>query len=126
MRNFDLKLPKKLFTTTGDQPTVDLEAIMTTIAAENAGGGGPTILTATASLNFAVDEDSYQDLTVTVTGAVVGDVVVLGIPVTCAPASLHTYTAWVHEADTVVVRLNNYGVAPINPPAGTFTIKVFQ
>lgn len=127
MRNFELKLPKKLFTAVGDQPTVDLEAIMTTIAVENAGGGGPTILTASATIDFnGIDIVDYSEASITVTGAVVGDVVALGIPATAMPLAPLNYQAYVSAADTVTIRVSNTGESPVNPASGVFTVKVFQ
>lgn len=66
-----------------------------------------------------------QDLTVTVPGAVLSDVVSLGVPNASVNAN-SCFTAWVSAANTVTVRHNNYSGAAINPASGTFTIEVKQ
>jgi hypothetical protein len=83
-----------------------------------------TPLTATATLDFPnTGAASSSDLTITVTGAALGDVVTVGTPIQAANM---TYTAFVSAVDTVTVRLNNYSVAAVNPPSGTFKVKVFK
>lgn len=78
----------------------------------------------TASLNFNnTANQTSSDLTITVTGAAVGDCVSLGVDPAAVIANT-CYTAWVSAADTVTVRFNNYGTTSQNPAAGTFKVIV--
>lgn len=82
------------------------------------------ILSGSAALNFDLTGATSQDLTITVTGAAVGDVVALGIP----HASVSTatmFTAWVSAADTVTVRAFCITGTP-DPTSGTFTAMVVK
>lgn len=92
-------------------------------------GGGATLtkfLTATASLDFPnTAAQNSSDLTITVTGAAVGDAVALGIP-TAAVNANSEYTAWVSAADVVTVRFSNFSAGAINPASGTFRAVVFK
>ena len=91
-------------------------------------GGGATllkILTATATLDFpSTVNTTPQDLTVTVTGAAVGDSVALGVPNGSVPAT-SVFFAWVSAADTVTVRHSCAGVSE-DPASGTFRVVVWQ
>jgi hypothetical protein len=97
------------------------------------GGGNPAqlywgnqILTDTATLNFgSIGNNSYEDLTVTVTGASTGDVVSFGTP-TAAAVSYATFTAWVSATNTVTIRCVNVHSSNINPGSGVFKVKVFK
>lgn len=65
-----------------------------------------------------------SDLTITVAGALSGDIVNLGVPNT-AIISNSCYTAWVSANDTVTVRFNNYdGLTSKNPASATFKVSV--
>lgn len=76
-----------------------------------------------ASLNFpSTDAQSSSDLTMTVTGADVGNHVILNI----TSGTTSYYTAWVSAANTVTVRLNNYGSAAVDPASQTFSATVFK
>jgi hypothetical protein len=66
---------------------------------------------------------SSSDLTITVTGAAVGDIVMLGTPVQDIDA---TFTAFVSAANTVTVRFNHYGSGTSNPASGTFKVYVIK
>jgi hypothetical protein len=93
-------------------------------------GGGATItnvLTATATLDFgSTSANSGSDLTITVTGAALGDVVFLGAP-NGSVISNTNYTAWVSASNTVTVRFNNYGGgAGADPSSGTFRVTVMK
>jgi hypothetical protein len=95
------------------------------------GSGGSAIskvLTATATLDFAdTAPQATTDLTITVTGAVDGNVVVLGIVNASHPAGSCDFRAWVSAADTVTVRfMNNNLIGNINPASGTFRATVIQ
>ena len=86
-------------------------------------GGG---LTATATLDFpSTTQRTSQDLTIAVTGATAGDVVILGIPSSSNNANSN-YSAWVSGVDEVTVRFNNYGVGSIDPASGTFRVTVLK
>lgn len=93
------------------------------------GGGSPVarILDATATLDFpSTNDDEGSDLAITLTGASIGDVVMLGTPSGSVLANTG-YTAWVSAADTVTIRFNNYGGgAGADPASGTFRVKVMQ
>lgn len=89
------------------------------------GGGTPItkVLSATATLDFgSVAAQSSADLTISLTGAVVGDSVSIGLP--ASPAANTTFAGWVSAADTVTVRFNNYSAAPVDPPSGTYRVTV--
>ena len=80
------------------------------------------VVTAT-NLNFGnVASQTSSDVTVTVTGAAVGDIVNIGVD-NAAVAANSCYTAWVSAANTVTIRFNNYSLAAI-APATTNTFKV--
>ena len=85
-----------------------------------------TLLTATATLDFgSTTAQNSADLTVTVTGAAVGDVVALGVPNGSVNAKT-CFTAWVSATNTVTVRFNNYSSASVNPASGTFKVSVLK
>lgn len=86
-----------------------------------------TVLTGSATLNFpSTLAASSSDLTITVTGAVNGDVVSLGTP-NGSVNSNTAYYAWVSGANTVTVRFINFDVALASDPAsGTFKVKILQ
>ena len=83
------------------------------------------IIKASATLDFpSTGPNTNSDLTATVTGAAVGDVVTVTPPL--AAISAHScYTAWVSAANTVTVRFNHYGTGgATNPASGVFNIIV--
>jgi len=81
-------------------------------------------LTATATLDFPLTAPATSsDLTITVTGAVLGDVVAVGTP---APAANTFYTGFVSATNTVTVRYNNYSAVAVNPASDTFKVKVLK
>lgn len=89
-----------------------------------AAGGVMTILTGSASLDFpSTAANSEANLTMTVTGAAVGDVISIGSP---APATFTTYFAFVSSTDTVTVRFRNSTVSAMDPVAATFKVKIFK
>lgn len=93
----------------------------------NATGIVATTLTATSTLDFpSTNASTHSDLTITVTGAALGDAVILGIPHgSVLPNSC--YTAWVSAADTVTVRFSNYDSAvSSNPSSGSFRVSVLK
>lgn len=88
-------------------------------------GTTPTSLSASATLDFAsTAAGAITDLTVTVTGAAVGDVVSIGAP---SIPNKGTYFGWVSATNTVTVRYaNNDLTTAKDPSSGTFKIKVFK
>lgn len=87
----------------------------------------PTILTATATLDYpSTIAQTQSDLTVTLTGAVVGDVVAIGVPNGSVAAKNESYWAWVSATDTITIRFCNAGITSDDPASGTFTVKVFH
>jgi hypothetical protein len=90
-------------------------------------GGGAAmqqILSATATLDFpSTGAGGSSDLTVTVTGAAVGDCVWLGVPNGSVPAG-GTFFGWVSASDTVSVRFANNSGGALDPSSGTFRVSV--
>jgi len=79
-----------------------------------------------ATLDFpSTSAQSESALTVSVPGAVLGDVVALGIP-NASTTATSVYSAWVSATDTVTVRFSNYGAVSRDPVSGTFTLVVEQ
>lgn len=93
------------------------------------GGGAPIlkVLTNTATLDFgSTAAGAVTDLTVTVTGAALGDVVGLGVPHGSTVAS-GSFSAWVSTTSTVTVRYSNNDLTTARDPAsGTFRVMVTQ
>jgi hypothetical protein len=84
----------------------------------------PNGLTGSGTLDFpSTGAHSSSDLTITVTGAAVGDIVILGTPVQDIDG---TFTAFVSAANTVTVRYNHYGSGNTNPASGTFKVYVIK
>lgn len=88
-------------------------------------GWGSAGLKATATLDFGnTSAQSSADLTIAVTGAVVGDPVAVAAP--AAPDANTCFTAWVSAPDVVTVRFNNYSSGAVNPASGSYTVIVFK
>ncbi len=87
-----------------------------------------TRLTGTATLDFGVvTANSHADLTMTVTGAAVGDAVALGVPTAVAAVAGLSYTAWVSATDTVTVRAANCATTNSSDPAsGSFRATIVR
>ena len=89
-------------------------------------GDGNTItkvLSGSASLDFPeIAAVSQADLTITVTGAAVGDEVIMALP--AAPAAGLVFNAFVSAANTVTVRASNITAAPVNAAAATYGVIV--
>ena len=78
----------------------------------------------TGTLDFpALIAAGCDDLTIAVTGAAVGDIVILGIP-NGSVASLSYYYGWVSATDVVSVR--HCGLGIINPASGSFKAIVMK
>lgn len=85
------------------------------------------VLAQTGTLDFPnTTAGTSSDLTMTITGAVVGDPVAVG-PVDGSVSTNGCYMGWVSSANTVSVRyLNNSLLAGLNPASGVFKILVFK
>jgi hypothetical protein len=86
----------------------------------------PNGLTGSGTLDFpSTGAHSSSDLTITVTGAADGDIVILGVP-NVSVTNESNYSAWVSAANTVTVRYNHYGSGTNNPASGTFKVYVIK
>lgn len=89
-------------------------------------GNGNTItkvLSGSASLDFgSIDNAVQRDLTITVTGAAVGDEVIMALP--AAPAAGIVFNAFVSAANTVTIRASNITAAPVDPAVATYGVIV--
>lgn len=83
-------------------------------------------LIATATLDFGsiAAGNGVADLTITVTGAAVGDPVALSLP--AAINSGLVFNAFVSAANTVKVRATNISAGAINPASASFTVAVIK
>lgn len=115
-----------IMVSTGDPATIDLDstihfppwaAILDTTPLR--------AMLGTATLDFpSIPAGATADLTVTVTGAAVGDHAIPA-PTTLPPAGI-TWQATVTAADTATVRLANTTAGAIDPPAVTFHVLVLR
>jgi len=82
-------------------------------------------LSATATLDFAsIAAGAIGELTITVTGAAVGDTVALG-----PPAAIEAGLVWsgfVSAADTVKIRIHNVTAAAIDPASATWKATIIR
>jgi hypothetical protein len=86
----------------------------------------PNGLKGSGTLDFpSTGAHSSADLTITVTGAADGDMVILGVP-NASVTNDSNYSAWVSAANTVTVRFNHYGSGNSNPASGTFKVYVIK
>ena len=89
-------------------------------------GNGNTItkvLSASASLDFtSISAASQASLTITVTGAAVGDEVIMALP--AAPTAGLVFNAFVSAADTVTIRASNISGSPVDAAAATYGVIV--
>lgn len=81
------------------------------------------ILMGSATLDFDLSAAAFHDLTITVTGAALENVVTLGVPHGSTGAEWDFPTAWVSAANTVTVRARTISGMP-NPASGTFKVMV--
>lgn len=80
---------------------------------------------AQATLDFsATDPQLSSELTIALSGAQIGDPVLLGTP--AAPDANSCYTAYVSAPNVVTVRFNNYSVGIINPGSGLFKVAILN
>lgn len=86
----------------------------------------PVRLQGSATLDFpSTSAQTSSDLTISVTGAALGDVVALGVPNGAVSAN-SSFSAWVSSSNTVSVRFNNYSASPIDPGSGTFKVRLIK
>jgi hypothetical protein len=86
-------------------------------------------LASTATLDFpSTAAGNCEVLTITVTGAAVGDRVILGIPNASVPGARYYYpTAWVSATNTVTVKgCNLETITALDPASGSFTVEVLK
>lgn len=84
-------------------------------------------LSGSASLDFpATIVGASSDLQITVTGAAVGDVVSIGVPIfSVVPNGI--FTAFVGDTNLVTIRFSNLDIVSANDPGpGTFKVKVLK
>jgi hypothetical protein len=80
-------------------------------------------LTGTATLDFpSTNAQLSADLTIAVTGAAVGNPVMLGTP--AAPDANSAYTAFISASGVCTVRFHNYSSGAINPASASYTVIV--
>lgn len=83
------------------------------------------VLGASAALDFAsINAAASADLTITVTGAAVNNVVSLGLPT--APTAGLIFQAFVSATNTVTVRATNITAAPVDAASATYSVVVTQ
>jgi len=108
----------QIYNTTNSTIDIYSGTIWTSLVNQN------TILTATSVLDFpSTAPASNSDLTITVTGASLGDAVSIGTP---PPPTSSEYSAFVSAPDTVTIRLLNSSAVAVNPTSATFKVKVFK
>ncbi len=84
------------------------------------------VLTNTASLDFgSVASLGNANLTITVTGAALGDAVAIGVPNGAMTAGL-VWDYWVSATDTVTIQVYNSTLGAIDPASGTFKATVIK
>lgn len=119
----------------GDTPTatmaLDVGGDTYLAGAVTIGVGGSAltnVLTGSATLDFpSTGPNSGSDLTVTITGAIVGNPVHIGVVTDSMNLDDDlTYFGWVSAADTVTVRMLNTGGGTHNPTAQPFKILITQ
>jgi hypothetical protein len=86
---------------------------------------GLGIISSTATLDFpSISSNHSEELTITVTGASTGDVVMLGAP--AAIESNLTWVGYVSSSNTVTVRLHNSAGGSVNPASATWRATVIN
>ena len=106
---------------------VDVVGNLTASGTVRVGGGTvvTNILSATATLDFpSISSNDTHTLTITVTGAVAGDSVFLGVPAGLNAGLI--FCASVTAADTVTVRMHNSSGGSVDPASGTFRATVIR
>ncbi len=90
------------------------------------GGTFTAVLKTSATIDFtSLSANTTADsANITVTGAAVGDPVIVGVPATIAAGLV--ITGYVSATDTVKVRAANVTASPIDPASGTYTVTVIK
>lgn len=84
----------------------------------------PQVISATIVVDFpSTPANTETNVSFTVTGAAVGDVIAFGAP---ALATFTSYFVFISAANTVTFRFRNSTIATIDPPSATFKIKIFK
>ena len=85
------------------------------------------VLTATASFDYpSVTAGNASDLTMSCTGAIIGDAVSIGVP-TASILTNGSFSGWVGSTSSVTVRFtNNSTTTALNPAPGVFRAVVFK
>jgi hypothetical protein len=118
---------QSITTAAGDLTLAPASGLVSVTGTVAIGSGTPIakVVSATATLDFGNTATlTSTDLTITVTGAAVGDSVAIGLP--AAPDANGCFTGWVSAADTVTVRFNNYSAGSIDPASATYRATVTQ
>lgn len=85
----------------------------------------PHIISVTNTIDFSsINANGHADHSVTVTGAVVGDAVAIGLP--AAPLAGLIFSAFVSAADTVKVRAHNYTSSSKNAATASYRVSVIK
>lgn len=83
----------------------------------------PVGLSNVATLDFgSIAAGDIESLTVTVTGAQIGNTVALGPPATIEAGLM--WAAFVSATDTVTVRLHNTTASPVDPASAAWKVSV--
>lgn len=83
------------------------------------------ILRASQVIDYgSIAAGASEDQTITVTGAAVGDPVIIGLP--SAIETGLVFTAFVSASNTVTLRASNITGSPINPASATFNAMVLR
>lgn len=102
---------------------MDALVAATSIKVTSTGTAVTKLLSATATLDFPNTLSvTSSDLTVTVTGAAVGDAVFIGLP--AAPTAGIIFQGFVSAVNTVTVRASNFTAGAINPASATYRVVV--
>lgn len=89
--------------------------------------GYTPMITTSATLNFGVTlPGAATDLTMTIAGAAVNDVIALGVPSGSMPSN-GGFLIWISSANTATVRFINIDpLSTLDPPSGTFTATIIK
>jgi hypothetical protein len=102
---------------------VDALVAATSIKVTSTGTAMTKLLSATATLDFPnILTLASADLTITVTGAAVGDAVHIGLP--AAPQAGLVFQGFVSAANTVTIRAHNYTAGALNAASATYRAVV--
>lgn len=89
--------------------------------------GAVTILWTNSTINFATTNanTSTDSSAIALTNAALGDLVVVSDD-SGSPTANTCYTGYVSTAGNVIVRLNNYSTASVDPASAVFKIGVIK